>query len=169
MTYLRQFLRPLVWTLVVTGLYAGVALLIAAAGGPSQAATTERVVIDRHSGLAIHGFDPVAYFVEKAPHEGSGDYEIAWQGATWRFQSEGNRAAFMAHPEVYGPRFGGHDPVAVARGAAVAGDPGLWLVHGERLYMFHSQASLDAFARAPEPAIAAADAAWPGLERTLAK
>ena len=48
-------------------------LTLAAAGLPSTstgAATNELVVVNRHTGLAIDGFDPVAYFVDAAPKEG---------------------------------------------------------------------------------------------------
>ena len=67
----------------------------------------------------------------------------------WRFRNEGNRAAFVADPEVYMPRFGGYDPVAVARGASAPGHPELWLIAEERLYLFYSAAARDAFAGDP--------------------
>jgi hypothetical protein len=82
----------------------------------ARASTTERVVVNRFSGLAIEGFDPVAYFTENQPVLGLPDFEAAQAGAVWRFHNEGNRASFMAHPEIYGPQFGGYDPVDVARG-----------------------------------------------------
>ena len=62
------------------------------------AATTERVVVNRHTGLAIDGFDPVAYFVDGAPKHGRAELELRSGGATWRFRNEGNRAAFAARP-----------------------------------------------------------------------
>jgi len=63
---------------------------------PPGAATTERVVVDRHTGLAIGGFDPVAYFVEADAVRGKGDFEHTFTGVVWRFRNEGNRAAFAA-------------------------------------------------------------------------
>ena len=83
------------------------------------AATTERVVVNRYSGLAIEGFDPVAYFTDSAAVRGVADFEAAEAGAVWRFRNEGNRASFVAHPEVYGPQFGGYDPVDLGRGVTV--------------------------------------------------
>src|SRR5512134_2616631 len=114
------------------GLAAGLAaLLLIAAGGPPaplKAATTERVVSDHHTGIAISGFDPVAYFTDAEPKPGSAELEYKWEGVTWRFRNEGNRAAFVADPDIYMPRFGGYDPIAVARGAGTAGHPQLWLI-----------------------------------------
>jgi len=58
-------------------------------------------------------------------------------GATWRFQNEGKRSVFAGAPEIYAPRFGGHNPMAVARGAATPGHPELWLIAEQRLYLFY--------------------------------
>src|SRR4051812_21152366 len=45
-----------------------------------SAATTERVVADRYTGLAIGGFDPVAYFTDAQPVRGDADYELSAAG-----------------------------------------------------------------------------------------
>ena len=98
----------------------------------------EPVAIDPQSGLAISGFDPVSYFADATAKEGRPDIELNHDGSTWRFRNEGNRAAFADHPEIYAPRFGGYDPVAIARGASVPGHPTFWLVSNDRLYLFYS-------------------------------
>src|SRR5262249_10116544 len=74
------------------------------AGFEARATTTERVVVNRFSGFAIEGFDPVAYFVDGRAEQGLPDFEATEAGAVWRFRNEGNRASFVAHPEVYGPQ-----------------------------------------------------------------
>jgi YHS domain-containing protein len=135
----------------------------------SRAATTERLIVNRFSGLAIDGYDPVAYFVDGRPVLGLEDFE-AWQGGVvWRFHNEGNRANFLAHPEIYGPQFGGYDPIDVARGVTVAGNPRYWVVTGERLYLFSREASRDAFAAHPERYLRQAAARWPMLVRQLSR
>src|SRR5271168_72435 len=90
-------------------------LLSAATGdlpglGSARASTTERVVTNRYSGVAIEGFDPVAYFIDERPRVGLAEFEAVQAGVVWRVLNEGNRASFIAHPEVYGPQFGGYDP-----------------------------------------------------------
>jgi hypothetical protein len=144
-------------------------LIALAAAVAAQAATTERVVVNRHTGLAIDGFDPVAYFTEGAPCEGRPELELRASGAIWRFRNEGNRAAFAAAPDVYGPRFGGHDPMSVARGGSASGHPSLWFIAEKRLYLFHNAEGRAAFARDPEAAIEAAERNWPAVERTLVR
>ena len=135
----------------------------------ATAATTERVVVNRFSGLAIEGFDPVAYFIDHQPVMGSQDFEASQAGAVWRFRNEGNRASFIAHPEVYGPQFGGYDPVDVARGVAFAGNPRFWVIASGRLYLFGLEQHRDEFAADPERYVQPASARWPTLQQTLAQ
>jgi hypothetical protein len=138
-------------------------------GLAADAATTERLVADRHTGLAIGGFDPVAYFTDARPLAGEPGFEVFEAGAIWRFRNEGNRAFFLAHPEIYGPQFGGYDPTDVARGVAFAGNPRFWLVTGQRLYLFGRAESRDAFATDPARVLREAKQRWPNLKETLAR
>ncbi len=101
----------------------------------AQAATTERVIVNRYTGLAI----------------------------------EGNRASFVAHPDIYGPQFGGYDPVDLARGVTYAGNPRFWLIAGQRLYLFGREDNRDAFAADPERFQRKATSRWPALEQQLAQ
>jgi hypothetical protein len=143
--------------------------VLVAQGLTAHAAITERIVTDRFSGLAIGGFDPVAYFVDSQPVQGLEDFE-AWQdGVVWRFHNDGNRASFLAHPEIYGPQFGGYDPTDVARGVAVAGNPGLWFISDQRLFLFSREASRDAFVANPGRYVQRANARWQVLKQGLSR
>jgi hypothetical protein len=144
-----------------------VALLVPLTLMRGRAETAERVAVDLHTGLAISGFDPVAYFVEASPVLGKGDFEHALAGAVWRFRNEGNLAAFVDNPEVYMPRFGGYDPVAVARGVGVPGNPTLWLILENRLYLFYSPEARAAFAENARTIVEAAARNWPAVQTTL--
>jgi hypothetical protein len=138
-------------------------------GSAAQSATTERVVVNHVTGLAIEGYDPVAYFVDAQAEVGLEDFEASAAGAVWRFRNEGNRASFVAHPEVYGPQFGGYDPVDLARGVTVAGNPRFWLIAGQRLYLFSREEARDAFGADPRPILREANARWPALRQDLAQ
>jgi hypothetical protein len=135
----------------------------------AHGSTTERIVVNRYSGLAIEGFDPVAYFTEAQPVLGLPDFEAAEAGTVWRFHNASNRDAFAAHPEIYGPQFGGYDPIDVARGVAYAGNPRFFVVTGQRLYLFGREESRNAFAANPAKFLKDARARWPVLEKTLAQ
>jgi len=138
-----------------------------AGSGSAWAATTERVVANRFSGLAIEGYDPVAYFVDARPVRGLAEFEAPEAGVVWRFRNEGNRASFVAYPDIYGPQFGGYDPVDLARGVAVAGNPLFWLISGQRLYLFALEAHRDTFAAGPNSFLQRATSNWPALEQEL--
>lgn len=135
----------------------------------ARGATTERIVVNRYSGLAIEGYDPVAYFTDARAIQGLPDFETAQAGAVWRFLNAGNRDAFAANPEIYGPQFGGYDPIDIARGVAYAGNPRFFVVTGQRLYLFGREQSRDAFAADPAKFIKDAQARWPDLRKTLAQ
>jgi hypothetical protein len=144
-------------------------LAIAGLDSPVRATTTERVVANRYSGLAIEGFDPVAYFTDSTAMQGLPDFEASEAGAVWRFRNEGNRASFVAHPEIYGPQFGGYDPTDLGRGVTYAGNPRFWVVTGQRLYLFGREDSRDAFAADPVRFLKGALARWPVLVENLAQ
>ncbi len=158
-------LRRKRWLFFVCGLAA--TFVCVAAIFPLAAATTERIVVNRNTGLAISGFDPVAYFTDGAPKLGHADLELLSAGAVWRFANEGNRAAFAADPQVYMPQFGGYDPIAIARGASTAGHPEIWFLSEQKLYLFYSVEARDAFASDPDNAREAAKEAWPSVLQTL--
>ena len=135
----------------------------------ARAATTERVVVNRYSGVAIEGFDPVAYFVDARPLVGLREFEASDAGAVWRFRNEGNRASFVARPDIYGPQFGGYDPIDLARGVTFAGNPRFWVISGERLYLFGREEHRAAFAANPAVVLREANSRWPQLEPDLAQ
>jgi YHS domain-containing protein len=150
---------------------AGVAFALAVFAGPAPPAgaggITETIVVDRHTGLAIGGYDPVAFHTDGKPLPGSPDFELYHGGAVWRFCNPGNRAAFAERPDVYMPRFGGYDPVGLAHGVAVAGKPDVWLISGGRLFLFHNSQRLETFATNPEHITSAAERKWPAVLQTL--
>jgi hypothetical protein len=162
MTVARN-LRKAFYVPVVAALLVALTLTCPAA----DRAETERIVVDRHTGLAIGGFDPVAYFVEAEAVLGKGDFEYALADTVWRFRNEGNRAAFVDNPEIYMPRFGGYDPVAVAREVGVPGNPRLWMIVEKRLYLFYSPEARTAFADNFKTIVEAAARNWPAVQTTL--
>lgn len=152
----------------VFGLMLG--LLAAPAAWPSEPGDvgfSERISADPRTGIAIDGFDPVAYFVDGAARAGKAEFETWWQGAVWRFVNAANRDAFVADPVLFAPAFGGHDAEAVARGAVAAADPRLFLIVADRLYLFRTDEARQRFQDADirRSAIAAWAAAEPRLLR----
>jgi len=144
-----------------------VALALLATTVPALAGLTQRIVVDWNSGLAINGYDPVAFFTDGRPETGSGDFELPYAGALWRFVNSSNRAAFAQRPDVYMPQYGGYDPVGVARGVAVPGNPKVWAIVGERLFLFFDGAQREKFLSNPARYLAISQRRWPDVMNSL--
>jgi hypothetical protein len=167
MTAQRQETKGWRRTIALIGLVLNL-ILATGCALPARAATTERIVANRFTGLAIGGVDPVAYFTDAKPVMGEPDFELAQGGVIWRFCNADNLAFFRADPDIYGPQFGGYDPVDVARGVAFAGNPQIWLIFENRLYLFGREQSRDAFTAQPAKYLPDALRRWPQILETLA-
>jgi len=137
------------------------------APGALQGATDNQLAVNPDTGIAISGFDPVAYFTDSKAEFGRPELELNLDGVVWRFTNEGNRGAFASHPEVYAPRFGGYDPVGISSDRSVQGHPLIWVVAGQRLYLFYSEKTRAAFLADPGRIIDTAERKWPKLSRSL--
>ena len=87
------------------------------------------------TGVAIKGYDPVAYFTAKMPVKGDSDFEYEWSGARWRFANAMNLEMFKGDPEKYAPQYGGFCAYGVSVGKKFDGDPRFWRVEDGRLYL----------------------------------
>ncbi len=114
-------------------------------------------------GLAIHGYDPVAYFRESKPVPGSENHTTTFKGATWQFASAENLAAFEGDPERYAPRFGGYCAYAASRGYLAPTVPEAWTVHEDRLYLNFSLRVRRRWSRDIVNNIEKGEANWPGI------
>ena len=145
-------------------------ILIAGFGGLrglAYGSTSAQVWSDRETGLAIAGYDPIAYFTDGRARLGSADYEFAWRGVTWRFANSGNMAVFKAHPTIYAPQFGGYDALGVARGVTGPGNPLIWIIENTKLYLFFSPDDKKAWQKRSKSWITKGGRNWPALSRTL--
>jgi hypothetical protein len=140
-------------------------LAAAAAMLAPRAATAARrhLVVDPVSGLALGGFDTVAYFVDGAPRRGVPEHQIDWHGAAWLFVNEGNLAAFRERPDVYAPVFGGYCAFAVSKGRPAEGNPLHFALVDDRLYLFASASNRLAFLEGGAPLLAEAVRRWPAI------
>ena len=121
--------------------------------------------LDTQAGLALEGYDPVAYFDSGAPLKGAMAFTYSWQGATWRFATAAHRAAFAATPERYAPQYGGYCAYAVSRGTTAHGDPGVWAVVGDRLFLNNNRFAQQLWNQDRAGNISAADVNWPLLPK----
>ena len=115
------------------------------------------------SSTALDGYDAVAYFTEGRPAKGSSEFEAEWRGATWRFSSREHQEAFQADPERYAPQYGGYCAYALANGVTAPGDPHVWRIVDEKLYLNVNESVGDLWAKDIPGYIAQADKNWPRL------
>lgn len=115
-------------------------------------------------GVAIRGTDPVAYFTEGRPVEGSSEFSAEWNGATWYFASAANRDTFLATPEAYAPQYGGFCAWAVAQGSTASTVPEAWQIVDGKLYLNYSLDVQKQWEGDIPGNIAKADRNWPGLQ-----
>ncbi len=117
------------------------------------------------AGVALQGYDPVAYFTEKAPRSGSAQFQTDYEGATFQFASEENRDQFVNDPEAFAPQFGGYCVKNLAQGSLVPGSPLEWTIVGNRLYFLGERKALEQFNRAREDHLTRAADQWSELDR----
>jgi YHS domain-containing protein len=86
-------------------------------------------------GVAIRGYDPVAYFTEKKPVRGVPGYKAEYKGSTFQFLSQANRDAFVADPTRYAPQYNGFCAFGVAQGYKAAIDPAAFTIVDNKLYL----------------------------------
>lgn len=141
-----------------------IALLLPAAllfQAPAAFAAKDTVYTGTFSSLAVSGYDPVAYFTEGRPVEGSGDLEFEWNGATWRFASQSNLDSFKAKPEAYAPQYGGYCAWAVSQGYTASTIPEAWSVVDGKLYLNNSKGIQSRWEKDIAGFIVKADENWP--------
>jgi hypothetical protein len=82
--------------------------LIGTLSGELSAETGKKKVNTNYFGVAIKGYDTVAYFTLGQAVKGKSKFEYNWHDAKWRFASAANRDLFAADPEAYAPKYGGY-------------------------------------------------------------
>ncbi len=89
--------------------------------------------------LAIGGYDAVSYRAEDGPLPGNPKHVYYWKGANWQFVTEENREAFRDDPEAYAPIYGGHGAWAVSVGEYLRGDPRIFTISNDTVFLFYSE------------------------------
>jgi len=115
------------------------------------------------SGVAIRGYDPVAYFTQDAPIEGNAHFSAEHGGAQWHFSSAEHRDLFIADPAKYAPQYGGYCAWAVANNYTAPIDPEAWSIKDGKLYLNYSKFVRARWALDKDGNIAQADTNWPQL------
>lgn len=114
-------------------------------------------------GVAIGGYDTVAYFTEGEALPGDSRFEYEWRDAKWWFASAEHRELFMGDPDRYAPRFGGFCTGGMAMGVSVKADPEAWTIVDGRLYLTSTKGVRERLLEEPQAKIENAEANWEEL------
>ncbi len=118
------------------------------------------------NGVAIQGYDPVAYVTESKPARGSAAFSSVYKGSTFHFVSAASRDMFNADPQKFAPQYGGFCAFGVSRGYKAATSPDAFTVLDGKLYLNYN-AEVQAMWSKDRPAyIRKADENWSAVERT---
>lgn len=144
--------------------FLGCAMGTLAAAGSASADTSRPVnTLGSPDGLAIRGYDPVAYFRDGGPVPGRPEFAVRHGGALWRFASAGHKALFEADPERYLPAYGGFCAYGTSRGYLVKIEPEAWSIVDGRLYLNYDLDVRKTWLGRTKAHIARADGNWPRL------
>jgi YHS domain-containing protein len=116
-------------------------------------------------GVALEGYDPVAYFVEGRPLPGSPELGAEYKGSAFHFSSKANRDAFVANPAKYAPQYHGFCAFGTARGYKAAVDPAAFTVVDGKLYLNYNLDVQKQWRADVAGFVAKADANWPEVAR----
>lgn len=94
----------------------------------------------KSNGLAIEGYDPVAYFLSNKAVEGDKNISLVFQGVMYFFSNAQNREEFKKNPTRFEPQYGGWCAYAMgAKGEKVEVDPETFKIIGGKLYLFYNK------------------------------
>ncbi len=116
-------------------------------------------------GLAIKGYDPVAYFTQSKPTKGKAEFSTNHQGATYRFSSAQNLSAFKKNPKKYTPAYGGYCAFGVSKGKLISINPKVYSIHKGRLLLQVNRKFAKKFAQDFDSNVALADQNWKTLSK----
>lgn len=125
-------MRSLIIFLVLTG--------IAPLTQGQDASAKRKTDFNLEKGVAIQGYDPVAYFLQNKAVKGSKDLAVFHQGVVYYFSSANNKEEFKKNPTKYEPQYGGWCAYAMgAKGEKVSIDPETYKIVGGKLYLFYNK------------------------------
>ena len=142
--------------------------VVAAFASSAPAGAGTAVNTGYFGGVAIEGYDPVAYFTDGRATKGSEKFAYDWLGATWHFANAEHRELFTKQPVKYAPQYGGHCALGTAFGESTANiDPEAWSIVNGKLYLQYSKGGREEWERNSADMIAVADQKWPETKARL--
>jgi hypothetical protein len=152
----------------ISGLAALFALLAGTAAPGPSAFADDSVNTGYFGGVAIMGYDTVAYFTAGKATKGSEKFSYEWLGTPWHFANAEHRDMFISEPLKYAPQYGGYCAGEVINGSVTVNiDPEAFKIIDGKLYLIYDKKHAEGFAAHAEDAVAKADGNWPKIAADL--
>jgi len=119
-------------------------------------------------GVGAHGYDPVAFFTEGKAAKGDPQWQRAFGGAKYYFQSSADRDLFDKEPAKYAPQYGGYCAMAMTMGKLEDADPNYFVVHEDKLLLERNEKAHMMFSKDLEGNHKKADENWAKLQQSAA-
>ena len=120
-------------------------------------------------GVALRGYDPVAYFVAGEPRQGKSQYSYEYQGSKFYFASDANRRAFVEAPGKYAPQFGGYCAYGTSQGYKVSTQPDAFAIVEDKLYLNYNKKVQEIWRQDVPGNIERAEKNWPEVQKAPQK
>ncbi len=117
------------------------------------------------NGIAIKGYDAVAYFLQQQAVAGNDNYVVDWSGSKWKFVSQANMDSFKLAPQKYAPQYGGYCAYGCSENHKSPTDPNAFTIVGDKLYLNYNMKVKTLWLKDTATRINAADAFWPALNK----
>ena len=138
-----------VW--VVTMVFISMFLVVSAQKSPIYAP----------KGVAVDGYDAVAFFTKGKPVKGSSLYAYTWSGAQWLFADKADMESFQKAPEKYAPQYGGYCAYGAAKGHKATTEVDTWTIVNGKLYLNYDQGVKSTWNKNQAAYIESANKNWP--------
>ncbi|MDX5594451.1 YHS domain-containing (seleno)protein [Pseudovibrio sp. SPO723] len=124
----------------------------------------DEVTTYTQEGIAINGTDPVAYFTEGKPVQGTAEFTTTYDDVTWQFSSAENLEKFKSDPAKYAPQYGGWCATGMSFGVKLPIKSDLWRIVDGKLYLNAHDGAMKRFNEKTEEVIENANTNWPNVK-----
>ncbi len=119
--------------------------------------------IFKTNGVAVNGYDVVAYFNQHRAVKGVDQLTMTWEGAEWKFSTKENLEAFKKTPQRFVPQFGGYCAYGVSQNHKSPTDPMAFTILDDKLYLNYNMSVKEKWSGDTKEYIKKAETYWPEL------
>ena len=102
--------------------------------GMISTVSAQKSAVYAPNGIALNGYDAVAFFTQAKPVKGSADYSFKWENANWLFSTKADLESFKRSPEKYAPQYGGYCAYGTSQGHKAPTQAETWTIVDDKLY-----------------------------------